>query len=161
MGHQGASGADEFGEMSEALQVCFFGAVDVEVVGVGGRDDGYVGLQAVEGAVVLVGLGHGPGRGGGEQQVAVVVAEYAAEEGVAAHAACVEHVGGHGRSGGLAVCAREAEGAGAAGDDAEGFGALDHAVAGAWRRGRGKRRARLRRGRRRSRKPRFRSRAGR
>ena len=43
-----AVGADEFGEMGEAFEICFLCALNIEVVGVGGVDNRYVGRELVE-----------------------------------------------------------------------------------------------------------------
>lgn len=75
-----AARADEGSEMLKAFTVGFRRAVDVEVVRVGGGDDGHERGKVVERAVELIGLGDSE-RGVGEDEVGVVVLEDAAEEG--------------------------------------------------------------------------------
>src|ERR1051325_10279684 len=103
-------------------------AVVLEVIGLDVRDDGDLGMELVEGAVVLVGL-H-------DQEVAAAALGIAAE--VAAHAAnqngriepCLfEHGGDERRRCGLAVRAGDADGALAVDDLAEELFALHDADA--------------------------------
>jgi hypothetical protein len=82
-------------EAGEAFEISLLRAVDVEMVGVGGGDDSDVGRQMMERTVVFVGLDDRVGRRGVEQEIAVVVAEHAAEEGVAAGLGGVQYMGGH------------------------------------------------------------------
>ena len=51
-----AAGLDELGVVAERLEIGLLGAVDVEVVRVGGGDDGHPRGQPVERTVELVGL---------------------------------------------------------------------------------------------------------
>ena len=83
----------------------------------------------MEGAVVLVGLDHGVVAVVADQEVGAVVVGDAAEEGVTAHVALVQQVRQHGGGRRLAMRARDAESALAAGELAQQLGALDHAVA--------------------------------
>ena len=46
--HGVSRGTYQFGEMRETFKICFFCAVDVEVVRIGGVDDCYVRCQSVE-----------------------------------------------------------------------------------------------------------------
>ena len=80
-----ASGVDERGIVLEALPIGLGGAVDVEVVGVGGGDDGNVGRQLVERAVILVGFDDHVVALVGEQQVGAIVLRDATEESGGAH----------------------------------------------------------------------------
>ena len=95
MHQQGAVGAYQFGEMSEALEVFLLGAVDVEMVGIGGGDHGHVWCELVERAVEFIGLHHRYVGSWCEQEIGVPVAQLAAEECVDGGALLVEDVGGH------------------------------------------------------------------
>ena len=94
---------------AEALQVGCLRAVDVEVVGIGSGDDAGIRREPVERTVELVRLYHDVRTLAVEDVVRSVVLRDAAQEGVAAHMALVEHVCRHARSGRLAVCAGHTE----------------------------------------------------
>ena len=121
---QDAVGTDERRIVAEALQISLLGAVDVEVVGVRGRDDGGIGRQVVERAVELVGLNDDIGARVVDEVVRAVVLRDAAEEGVATHVALVQDVGRHGRGGRLAVRAGHAESFHRTGECSEHLGAF-------------------------------------
>ena len=122
---QGAVRTDKFGEMGETFQIVFLVAVDVEMVGVGGVDNRYVGRELMERAVVLVGLDDRKRRRGRQHKVAVVLSLHdAPQKGIAARGTAVEDVCGHRRGCGLAVGARKTEALAAAGDLSEHPGAL-------------------------------------
>ena len=71
---------DALDELCEGLLHGFVGAVDVEMVGVYGRDDRHVGPQAEERAVELVGLDRQP-RPVAQHQIAAEVFRDAAQKG--------------------------------------------------------------------------------
>ena len=56
MDNQGTTWLDQFCIMAETLQISLFGAIDVEVVGVGRGDDAHPGVEPMERAVELIGL---------------------------------------------------------------------------------------------------------
>ena len=122
---QGATGLDEGGVVAETLQIGLLGAVDVEMVGVGGGDDGGPRAQPVERTVILIGLYHHI-VAVAQEIVGAVVFQNASQKGVAAQVAVVHDVGAHRRGSGLAVCACHAESAVRAGQRAEHLGAFLH-----------------------------------
>ena len=115
---------DEFRVVAEAFQIGFLVAIYVEVVGVCGRDDAHPRTQPMEGAVELVGLDDHEVALVGEDVVGAVILGYATQERVAVDMALVHDVGAHGGSGGLAVCAGEAESLVGTGQGAQHLGAL-------------------------------------
>ena len=126
MDYEYAVGADEPGEMREALEVGILGSVDVEMVGVSGRYHCHGRREMMERAVVFVGLYHREIGMGVKDEVGAVIAEHTAKEGVASGGRVVEHVGGHGRCGGLAVGACETEATAVARNNAEHGGTFHH-----------------------------------
>ena len=90
-----SAGLNEGGVVCEAFEIGFLRAVDVEVVGVRGGDDGGKGSEMMEGAVKLISFYHNEGTFFGKEIVRSVVLYNASEEGVAAHVAFVQEVGGH------------------------------------------------------------------
>ena len=120
-----AAGADEAREVSETLAVGLGRAVDVKVVGVGAGHHSDGGRELVERAVKLVGLNHAQVAGGAQQEVGAVVAQHAAQKGVAPHAAVVQDMGSHTAGRRLAMSAGKAQRARALGHQAEHPGALD------------------------------------
>ena len=102
--------------------------VDVEMVGVGGRHHGDMGMQLQEGAVEFVGLGH-QDRILAQQQVGVVILGDAAQECVAAFARSGQDMGEEGTGRGLAMGARYGEAFLAARDFAKGFRAFAQGIA--------------------------------
>ena len=106
--NDGAVRIDLLGKQAESLDHVGVVVVDVEVVGVGGRHHGDMGIQLEERTVEFVGLGHEYGVLA-QQQVGIVVLGNAAQEGVAAFAGLCEDVGQQGAGGRLAVGARHGE----------------------------------------------------
>ena len=92
-----------FGKLQVGFHHVFMGAIDVEVVGVGGCDDGHVGMQLEERAVVLVSLDNNIFAVVVNQQVAVEVLADTSEESAAAAGSTGKEVGNHGGGGGLPV----------------------------------------------------------
>ena len=95
MHNQKSVGTNQFGEMCEALEVSLFGAVNVEMVGVGGVDYCYVRRELVERAVEFIGFYYAVRRCGAEHEIAVVAFENAAEKSVAARTSGMQHMGRH------------------------------------------------------------------
>ena len=118
-----SSGLDERGVVAEALEIGFLGAVDVQMVGVGGCDDAHPGTQPVETAVKLVSLNHDV-VALAEDVVGAIVLGDSSEEGVAVYVALVHDVGTHGGCGGLAVGSGKAQALVGAGECTEHLGAL-------------------------------------
>ena len=71
---QGAVGAHQFGEPCEPFEIPLLVAVDIEMVRVGGRDDGHIGCELMERTVELVGLYHRIVGSGREQEIRPPVA---------------------------------------------------------------------------------------
>ena len=121
---EGTARLDECGVVAETFQIGLFGAVDVEMVGVGAGDDRHPGAQPVERTVEFIGLNHHVVALFGEDIVGAVVLGDTSEEGITVDAALVHDVGAHGGSGGLAVSACHAKSFVRAGEDAQHLGAL-------------------------------------
>ena len=62
--------------MFEAFTVSFRSPVDIQVIGIGRRDNGHIGFQPMERTVELVRFYHGQVALIGKHQVAVVVLQY-------------------------------------------------------------------------------------
>ena len=73
MENEGTTRLDELGIVAEALEVCLLGTIDIEMVRVGGCDDGHPRTEPVEGAVELVGLNDDIVTLGGQDIVGSVV----------------------------------------------------------------------------------------
>ena len=123
---QRAAGKNERGEDLKGFAIGGGSAIDVEVIGVGGGDNGRGGVKAMEGAVVLVGLDDGQVAVVGEHEVAGVSLEDAAEEGVTIHMRLLEQVRRHGGDGRLAVRASYADGAAGRCDESEHLGTFHY-----------------------------------
>ena len=116
------------GEGFEGLNHVGIVAVDIQMVGIHGRNHGDLREQLQERAVELVGLGHDR-RGVAHQEVAAVVAGNASQKGRASLAAFGEDVGGEGGCGGFPVGAGNRQAALAAGDLSQDAGALEQGIA--------------------------------
>ena len=99
---------NKLGIVAEALEICLFGAVDVQMVGIGTGNHRHVGRQPMERTVELVGFNHHE-VGVGEDIVGAVVLGDTTEECVAVKMAFMHDVGTHSGRGGLTVCAGYAE----------------------------------------------------
>ena len=124
-----APGLHQLCEAGEAFQISGLVAVDVEMVGVGRGHHGDERGEVVERPVVFIGLDHRPGRLRSRHEVAVDVAQYAAEEGVAPLVRVAQYVGDHRRCRGLAVGAGHTYSLAVACDLPQQFGALHYAEA--------------------------------
>ena len=89
--------------MLETFAIGFGCAVDIEVIGVGGGDDGNPRAQPMKRTVVLVGFGNGDVTFVGQQQVGAVVFEYPAQKRVTIHRRLPQQVCNHARYGGFSV----------------------------------------------------------
>ena len=103
------SGLHQGSVVAEALQISLLSAVDVQVVGICGRNHRGKRPQVVERAVKLVRFDDHIRAVLAEQVVCAVILRDAAEESVASHVAFVEQVGAHRGGGGFAVRACHAE----------------------------------------------------
>ena len=65
--------ADQRSEMFETFTVGFRSPVDIQVIGIGRRNNSHIGLQPVEGTVELVRFYHSQITLCGKHQVAVIV----------------------------------------------------------------------------------------
>ena len=106
---KGAARLDERGIMTEALQIGFGSAVDIQMVGVGRSDDCHPRTQPVERAVELVGFNHHIVALSRQQIVRTVVFRDAAQEGIALHVALMQDVGAHARRRRLSMRTSHAE----------------------------------------------------
>ena len=104
-----ATRLDKLGVVAETLKISLLGAVNVEVVGIGCRNNRGIRAQVVERAVKLVGLYHHIGRRLAQQVVGAIVLGYAAKKGVAPHMALVQQVCRHRGGGSFAMRAGHAE----------------------------------------------------
>ena len=108
MDDQCSFGLDKLCIVAETLQVSLFGAIDVQVVGVGTGNHRHIWRQPVERAVKLVGFNdHKVGIG--EDIVGAVVLGDTTQEGITVKMALVHDVGTHGGRGGLTVCTSHTE----------------------------------------------------
>ena len=120
------AGLNQLGEMGKTLEVIFGGAVDVQMIRIGRCHNGDIGAQVVERAIKLVGLDNRVRAGCREQEIAVVVAQNAAQKGVAANAAIMQDVGRHARRRGLAMGAGKAQALAVSRHHAQQSRALEH-----------------------------------
>ena len=95
--------ANEGCVMAKALHVGLFGAVDVEVVGVGRGDYAHPRTKPMEGTVELVGLDNHVFAFGTQYIIGAIVFGYASKEGVTVGMTLVHDVRTHARSGCFAV----------------------------------------------------------
>ena len=108
MHHESSTGLYQTCVVPEAFQISLFRSVDIEVVGIGGRDDGCIRPQVMERTVEFISFNDYVRTVLREQIIRSVVFRYASQKSIAADA-LVQQMGGHGRSGGLTVSSGHAQ----------------------------------------------------
>ena len=97
------------GKLEVGLEHVLVGAIDVKVIGVGSSDDGDVGIELEERAVVLVGLDNNIFALVVDKKIAIEVLADTSEEGAASTGGFAQQMGNHSGSGSLSMAAGDGD----------------------------------------------------
>ena len=96
-------------EMSETLQISLLGSVDIQMIGIGCRNDSHIGMQPMERTVIFIGLDYRKRRLFRQDKVTVIITKNTTQERIATYRRFMKDMSSHARCRGLAMSAGKAQ----------------------------------------------------